>query len=284
MNIKKNFKTVILFTSIIINFSLIIGLCVSINSKAKVGDNTPISLIEQSDETSILSNAKRYVVQQDDFCSYYNWNGKLFFAESPYEHFIVNSLNVDVGEMVNTDSTIGSKDGEEVKALAKGTIVNIDSNDDSDFDVTVYYFNQFEVTIDVDLDTYYSIDIKQLDHPQVNFDHGSSLSLTFDKFDYSQVESNSIVTVYFNVEGCDSIISPTTNIKITSIEEDYGEFFYISNSNFSNVQEVRRMKVIEEDNSIDVDIYCLGIYGEYALISCDDYAISQGTILYENNA
>jgi len=280
MNIKKNYKTIILFTSIIINISLIIGLCVSINGNAQTDDNSPISLVEQGEDVSIESSAKRYIVGKDDFNTYYNWNANFVFNQSPYEHVSLDNLNIEIGDILSEGSSLGSIAGEEVKIKSKGTVVNIVDNEGI-FDVTIYYFNQYEIALTIDLDTYYSVDMTNLVEPTVHFAHGMSMDISFDRFDFSSVENNEIVYAYYLVAKNDLIISPSTSITAESIKENIGEYLYIKDSDFYAVQEVKKMNIVDGEKVIDVDVYCIAIYGDYAFIGCDDYVINEGTVLYE---
>lgn len=223
---------------------------------------------------------KQYTVGYQVFTSYYERESSISFKENTFIHLNLDSFVLANGSEFKADEIIGTFENNEIKAKYDGVIINSLKNDKK-YDVTVYYFNQFSININLTMYDYYAYDMRTLNSPKLILGGNNSYDIKFKDYDFTNIETEGIVGAIFSCLDCDQVVTSNSTTKINSIRSTEGPYYYLEGTDFTSSGERRMYKTIVDNKEKKVEVNCFGIIDKYALIRSSDIELKKGMVLYE---
>lgn len=219
--IKEIIEIVLIFVALISVsvFSIIVG------STYKIKELPSFEIVDKS---YTLQRDGGHILLKSNFDYYLHYDFDVSFYENTYveENMTLNS-NLQIGSIFEKTDVIGEKNGEHFLANNDGVIIGNQNNV-----VSIYYFNNFEISILLD-----AIEFKQIDYRNEKFlanINESYYEMKFKSVDYSLAGSEGYYKINFITTTCYEIINASSILGIDLFVETYKNVYYFEDSDLFN--------------------------------------------------
>lgn len=200
-----------------------------------------------------VSFAKKDFIKYDSLDSLFVADDDMFGS---YDNLVSTTLTA--GTKFKKNDIIGFNGTENVVAYDDGMVLNI-SNSASGTTVDCYYFGKFKIQLQLSSSDFYSRDYKT-DQFYADF-NGVKKKISFDSYDYSQVENYGLFLVNYKCDTEDLIITESSFRGIFTADDYLKQAVYTSGV-FSKINEHHLFAYKKSDGDwLVFGLYCKDIIG-----------------------